>query len=69
MQFQYNKKSRSGKTDTVWPWWFVGERRFESFCSEAAEKKDLEDSFQFDVRWRPYQLNEILPKGRVLDKM
>ena len=38
---------------------------------DAYSEKDAEESpkLAFDVRWRPFQLNPSLPKGRGLDKM
>jgi len=39
----------------------VGKKRLES----ALESSDL----KFDVRWRPFQLNEALPTGKGLDKL
>ena len=54
---------------TVWPWCFSGKRSFELDLPEAAEGKDMADNFQFDVQWRPYQLNAILPKGQGLENM
>jgi predicted DsbA family dithiol-disulfide isomerase len=42
-------------SDTVCPWCFIGKRRLEQ---ALAQRPDME----FDVRWRPYQLDPGVPK-------
>jgi predicted DsbA family dithiol-disulfide isomerase len=41
----------------------VGKRRLETALAQCSSHQ------QFDVRWRPFQLNERLPKGKGLNKM
>lgn len=45
-------------SDTVCPWCFVGKKRLEE---ALAQRPDIE----FDVRWRPYQLDPMVPKEGV----
>jgi predicted DsbA family dithiol-disulfide isomerase len=40
----------------------VGKRRLEAALAQSTHQ-------QFDVRWRPFQLNEQLPKGQGLSKL
>lgn len=40
----------------------MGKRRLEAALGQSAHQ-------QFDVRWRPFQLNEQLPKGQGLNKL
>ena len=50
-------------SDTVWPWCFVGKRRLETALLRQSDKLEV------DVRWRPFQLNDGLPKGKGVNKM
>jgi len=50
-------------SDTVWPWCYVGKRRLETAL--ASHDKSIEA----DIRWRPFQLNDNLPKGKGVDKL
>lgn len=45
-------------SDVVCPWCYIGKRNFEA---TRAQFPDLE----FDVRWRPYQLDPTIPQGGV----
>ena len=45
-------------SDTVCPWCFVGKRRLEEALKQ---RPDIE----FDVRWRPYQLDPLVPREGV----
>ena len=52
-------------SDTVWPWCFVGKRRLEDAIAKA---KIALPHVEFDVNWRPFQLNPSAPTGRGVDK-
>lgn len=45
-------------SDTVCPWCFVGKRRLEEALKQRPD-------IAFDVRWRPYQLDPLVPKEGV----
>jgi predicted DsbA family dithiol-disulfide isomerase len=44
-------------SDAVCPWCFIGKRRLERALPT------LPDDVEFDITWRPYQLNPDMPKG------
>ena len=50
----------------VWPWCYIGKKRLEIALDDA---KTRYPQFDFDVRWRPFELNPNLPKGKGHDKM
>ncbi len=43
-------------SDTVCPWCFIGKRRLQ-------RAMDARPSLVFDVKWRPYQLDQTVPRG------
>lgn len=43
-------------SDVVCPWCYIGKRRLEKAMSE------LSDQFQFEVRYKPFELNPQMPK-------
>ena len=43
-------------SDTVCPWCFIGKRRL-------ARAIAMRPAIDFDVKWRPYQLDPTIPKG------
>ena len=45
-------------SDVMCPWCYIGKRRFEKALK-------LKPDIDVDVRWRPYQLDETIPKGGV----
>lgn len=49
-------------SDTICPWCFIGKRRLEQALQILAER-----GMEFDVDWRPYQLNPDIP-DRGLDR-
>ena len=50
----------------IWPWCYIGKLRLESALATAETRFS---HLTFDVRWRPYELNPNLPKGKGHDKM
>lgn len=46
----------------------MGKRRLESAIASARADTEFE-GVEFDVRWRPFQLNENAPKGKGVNKM
>jgi len=55
-------------SDTIWPWCYVGKKRLEK-AIQTAKSSSLFDNVDFDVRWRPFELNPDLPSGKGVDKM
>jgi len=45
-------------SDTVCPWCFIGKRRL-------ARALEMRPEVEFDVHWRPYRLDNTVPKGGV----
>jgi hypothetical protein len=50
----------------IWPWCYISKLRLESALATA---ETCFPHLTFDVRWRPYELNPNLPKGKGHDKM
>lgn len=53
-------------SDTVWPWCFVGKRRLEDAIGKA---KSVLPQVEFEINWRPFQLNPSAPEGKGVNKM
>lgn len=49
-------------SDTICPWCYIGEKKFEKAVELVRETRP---DVQFDVRWRPFQLNPETPKEGV----
>jgi predicted DsbA family dithiol-disulfide isomerase len=43
-------------SDTVCPWCFIGKRRL-------GRAMALRSRIEFDVKWRPFQLDPTIPRG------
>jgi hypothetical protein len=50
----------------IWPWCYIGKRRLEQALAIAHKTFP---KLTFDIKWRPYELQPSLPKGKGYNKL